>query len=166
MEFKMKSLKSYAFPLAVGIFATFNASLAMAAVTSNVVIPLETTAYVPCANNGSGEIIDLTGNLHAMFVTNTSNSGNVTLKYHFNPQGVSGVGRTTGAIYNATGVTQSTTTYDGITGYPFETTYINNYRLIGKGTAANYSVHSTFHITINANGTVTALVDNTNVNCK
>lgn len=162
----MKSLISYAFPLAVGIFGTFHSSLATAAVTSNVIIPLETTDFVPCANNGSGEIIDLTGNLHALFVTNTSNSGNVTLKYHFNPQGVSGVGRTSGDIYKATGVTQSTTTYDGITGYPFQTTYVNNYRIIGKGTAANYSVHTTFHITVNANGTVTAIADNTDVNCK
>ena len=162
----MKSLISYAFPLAVGIFATFQSSLAMAAVTSNVIIPLVTPAYVPCANNGTGEIIDLNGNLHALFVTNTSNSGNITLKYHFQPQGLSGVGRTSGAIYNATGVTQATTTYDGITGYPFETTYVNNYRLIGQGTAANYAVHSTFHITTNANGTVTAFADNTNVSCK
>lgn len=162
----MKTLISYAFPLAVGILGTFHASLAMAAVTSNVITPIETAAYVPCANNGTGEIIDLSGNLHALFVTNTSNSGNITLKYHFQPQGLSGVGRTTGAIYNATGVTQATTTYDGITGYPFETTYVNNYRLIGQGSAANYSVHSTFHVTINANGTVTAIVDNTTVNCK
>ena len=162
----MKSLTSYALPLALGIFGAFHSSLAMAAVTSNVIIPLETTAYVPCANNGTGEIIDLSGNLHALFVTNTSNSGNVTLKYHYQPQGLSGVGRTSGAIYNATGVTQATTTFDGITGYPFQTTYVNNYRLIGKGTAANYAVHSTFHITINANGTVTAYADNTNVSCK
>lgn len=162
----MKSFISYAFPLAVGIFGTLHSSLAMAAVTSNVIIPLETSAYVPCANNGTGEIIDLSGNLHALFVTNTSSSGNITLKYHYQPQGLSGVGRTSGAIYNATGVTQATSTFDGITGYPFETTYVNNYRLIGKGSAANYSVHSTFHITINANGTVTAYADNTNVSCK
>ena len=162
----MKAGISYVFPLAIGFFGISHSSLALAEVTSNVVIPLVTTDFVSCANNGTGEIVDLTGNLHALFITSSSSSGNVTVKFHFNPQDVIAVGRTTGNIYQGTGVTQMIATYDGITGYPFVSNYVNNYRLIGKGSGANYLVHSNVHITINANGTVTASVDNSSVDCK
>ena len=162
----MKNLISCAFPLAVGIFGIFHSSLALAEVTSNVIMPLVETIDIPCANNGSGETVDLTGNLHALMITNTSNSGNVTVKTQYNPQGVIGVGRTTGDIYRGTGVTETIKTFVGITEYPHVFTDINNFRIIGKGAGANYSIHSNVHITINANGTATASVDNTSVNCK
>ena len=111
----MKTGISYVFPLVIGFFGISHSSLALADVTSNVVIPLVATDFVSCANNGTGEIVDLTGNLHALFITNSSNSGNVTVKFHFNPQDVIAVGRTTGNIYQGTGVTQMIATYDGIT---------------------------------------------------
>jgi hypothetical protein len=43
---------------------------------------------------------------------------------------------------------------------------VNNFRLIGQGSGNNLQVHQNVHITINANGTVTATVDNTSVDCK
>jgi hypothetical protein len=38
--------------------------------------------------------------------------------------------------------------------------------MIGQGPGNNYSVHENFHITFNANGDVTAVQDNFNVDCK
>lgn len=162
----MKTVMSYVFPLVVGIFGIFHSNLASAAVTSNVIIPLVTTDFVPCANNGTGELVDLTGNLHILAITTTSGSGNVTMKLQFNPQGVTGIGRTTGDIYQGTGVTTTITTFDSITGYPVVSNFLNRFRLIGKGPGANYLNNQSIHITINANGTVTALIDNTSAICK
>ncbi len=160
----MKNLISCAFPLAVGIFGIFHSSLALAEVTSNVIIPLVETIDIPCANDGAGETVDLTGNLHLLVITNISNTGNVTVKTQYNPQGVIGVGRTTGDIYRGTGVTETFKTFGGT--YPIVFTDINNFRIIGKGAGANYSIHYDIHMTINANGTATAYVDNFSENCK
>jgi hypothetical protein len=43
---------------------------------------------------------------------------------------------------------------------------VNNFRIIGQGTGNNFLVHETFHITVNADGTMTASVDNFSVDCK
>ena len=43
---------------------------------------------------------------------------------------------------------------------------MNNFRIIGQGPGNNFLVHETFHVTINANGVVTATVDNFSVECK
>ena len=84
------------------------------------------------------------------------------MKEHFQPQGVSGVGLTTGDKYQATGVTQDETNVAA----GQETTFINNFRLIGQGPGNNLLIHDVFHVTINANGDVTALHDIHSVECK
>jgi hypothetical protein len=43
---------------------------------------------------------------------------------------------------------------------------VNNFRIIGQGPGNNYLVHEVFHVTINANGEVTAYVDNFSIECK
>jgi hypothetical protein len=49
---------------------------------------------------------------------------------------------------------------------PYTFTYINNFRMIGQGPGNNFLVHTTNHVTINANGEATATVDNTSTECK
>ncbi len=132
-------------------------------VTENTVIPLDFFVFVSCAAGGAGELVHLTGNLHALFHVTISNSGNFSLKEHFQPQGVSGIGQTTGAKYQATGGTQDRLHF-GRVGVVF--TLINNFRIIGQGPGNNFLVHETFHITVNANGTLTSFVDGFKVECK
>jgi hypothetical protein len=137
---------------------------ARAEVTDNESIPFAISVFVPCANGGAGEIVDVSGDLHVL-LTFTVNGNNVSGKEHFQPQGVSGTGETTGDKYQATGVTQSqfkTSLQNG----QAEMTFINNFRIIGQGPGNNFLVHETFHITINANGVQTAFVDNFSVDCK
>ena len=50
-----------------------------------------------------GEAIHLSGTLLAQFRFTESPRGNVTIGFHFNPQGITGVGLTSGATYHATG---------------------------------------------------------------
>ncbi len=58
---------------------------------------------IPC----TGNTVVVEGPLHTL-ITATINGKNVSGKSHFQPQGVSGTGQTTGDKYQATGVTQST----------------------------------------------------------
>ena len=92
-----------------------------------------------------------------------SKSGNVTIKEHFQPQGLQGTGVVTGDSYNATGVTQDTTTV-GTVGSTFS--FVNNFRMIGQGPGNNFLVHENFHVTVNANGDVTVVHDNFSIDCK
>lgn len=135
---------------------------ATAAVTANLSIPLDLFVFVPCAAGGAGEMVELTGPLHVVMALTANQAGGFTVVAHFQPQGVSGIGFTTGLRYNATGETDETFTVNaGQTD-----TFVNNFKIIGQGPNNNFMVHENVHITINANGIVTASVDNLSVLCQ
>jgi hypothetical protein len=133
-------------------------------ITDNLRIPTSLVVFVPCAAGGVGEVITVSGDLHILTHL-TINDNNFTLKSHFQPQGISGSGATTGAKYQATGVTQSTQT-GSFTNARFEFTFVNNFRMIGQGPGNNFLVHQNVHVTVNANGVVTATHDNFSFDCK
>lgn len=133
------------------------------AVTTNQFVPLALAVFVPCANGGAGELVFLEGTLHLQEHI-TINNNRANLKVHAQPQGVSGVGQITGDVYRGTGVTQEQDSIALVNGAS-EFTFINNFRLIGPGPGNNLQTHQTVHLTINANGEVTAVVDNTNIDC-
>ncbi|HEU4564074.1 MAG TPA: hypothetical protein VFS05_05485 [Gemmatimonadaceae bacterium] len=140
-------------------------SLSASSSTSSEIIPIDLTVFVPCAAGGAGELVALEGNLHVLLHTTTSSTGNVSVKTHAQPQGISGTGLTTGVKYQATGVTQDHTT-SGSGGLPFTFTYVNNFRIIGQGPGNNLLVHENVHVTVNANGDVTTEVDNFSIECR
>ena len=129
--------------------------------TANSFFPIELTVFVPCANGGLGEDVELSGTIHDLFHV-TVNDNTVHVKTHDQPQGVTGTGLVTGDKYQGTGVSQDE--FTAAVGQ--EETFINNFRIIGQGPGNNFLVHENFHITINANGTVTAFHDNFTVDCK
>lgn len=132
----------------------------------NVQVPLNQTVFVSCANGGAGEEVELSGTLHILLILTMSDSGRVTMKSHFQPQGVSGIGLTTGDSYRATGVTQETRTFDDFDDFPLEFTFVNNFRIIGQGPGNNFLVHETTHVTYNANGELTASHSTTSMECR
>ena len=133
-------------------------------ITTNDFVPFAQVAFVPCANGGAGEPVLVSGTLHIQQHI-TINDNHATIKTHAQPQGATGVGLTTGDKYNANGVTQEE---DGISldVSASEFTFVNNFRIIGQSNDNNLLVHQTIHETINANGTVTTVVDNTSVECR
>jgi hypothetical protein len=128
----------------------------------NQKIPVEIGVFIDCANGGAGDFVVLTGSLHVLLQGTLDGSGGLHLKTHFQPQGVSGYSTTTGAKYQATGETQDHLNLKVGTQY----TYVNNFKIIGQGQASDYRVHENLHITYNANGTLTADVDNFKITCK
>jgi hypothetical protein len=133
------------------------------AITTNDFVPFAQANLVPCANGGAGELVLVQGTLHIQQHI-TINGNRATVKSHFQPQGAGGTGLTTGDTYNAVGVTQEVDTI-ALTGGANEFTFVNNFRLIGQGPNNNLQVHQLVHVTINADGTVTTVVDNTSVEC-
>ena len=133
-------------------------------ITSNEKIVVDFSVFIPCANGGVGEDVLLSGFLHATSTT-TINGNNVHAKFHFQPQGIEGVGLITGDKYQSTGVTQDEFKGSFVNGQ-YEETYINNFRIIGKGNGNNYLLHETFHVTINANGVITVYTDKIESDCK
>ncbi len=131
--------------------------------TSSVVIPISIGVFVPCALNGAGEVVFLSGDLHSLFHFTDDGAGGFHVTVENNPQGVSGTGLTSGDKYQGTGVTREDFNSGPL---PFNDTFVNNFRIIGEGTGNNLLIHATFHITVNANGEVTAIVDNFMAECQ
>ena len=110
-----------------------------------------------------GEAIQLSGTLLAVFSFTETSSGNVQVGFHFNPQGITGTGLTTGASYHATGVTRGTTTTRATGG--ISDTFVNSFKIIGQGSAPNFLETDVIHVTVNANDEVTASVDHSSIRC-
>ena len=148
----------------VGTAALMMPALAKAdTVTTNVKYHVEWTKWVPCAMDGAGEDVTLSGEMHKVYhVTVNDGRGSVHIINHCQPQGISGIGLTSGDKYQATGATLSS--FNGWVGIP--ETDVNNYRIIGQGPGNNFLVHETVHITVNANGEVTSDVENVRIGCK
>jgi hypothetical protein len=99
----------------------------------------------------TAEKILLSGTLN--IVTTTANGKTIR---QFHPQGITGTGEETGTTYRATGGTIiiGDRNNDGVTH-----TYVNNFNIIATEPAGISSIeHLVLHITVNAQGVVTANV--------
>ena len=132
--------------------------------TTNEFIPFSQLAFVPCADGGAGEEVLITGTLHVLSHV-TVNGKRVNINQQFQPQGATGVGQTTGAVYRGTGGTRFHDTFP-LTNGATEFTYVNSFVIIGPGPDNNLLIHETVHTTINANGEVTSDVANISVECR
>jgi hypothetical protein len=137
-------------------------SLAAAPSTQIVVSPISATKFVPCANGGLGEDVSLSGDIHSVFHVTLDGRGGAHVVVIHNPQGVSGVGLTTGASYQ--GVGTHLDVFDATVGV--EETIVTTSQLIGQGPGNNFLVHELLHTTVLASGVVTSFRDNVTVACK
>jgi hypothetical protein len=148
----------------IGALLAVLAAPAKAEVVINESIDINLVVFVPCANGGAGELVDLDGPLHTLITFNI-NGNRVSGKTHFQPQGISGLGQDTGDKYQGTGVTQDH--FNGsFNNGQFNETFVDNFRIIGQGPGNNFLVHENFHLAINANGEVTTAHDNFSIDCR
>lgn len=147
---------------------TFLGTGTAAAQTTSQSFPVTINVFIPCANGGEGEFVEMTGTLHVLMHMSTNANGCMTMKMHFQPQQLTGVGATTGAKYQATGVTQSTT-HDKTNcgeGCTIEENFVNNFRMVGQGPGNNYTVHSNTRVIYNVcTGETTVVNENASVEC-
>jgi hypothetical protein len=142
--------------LIAAVVAALAISASASARAETVVIPFEGVFDV------CGDEVQLSGNVLGTFVVTENPSGGLTIVAKFNPQNVTGTSLSTGARYHGGGVTTETLVLaPGAT----TDTFINRFFLIGENGAPNSLDSATVHITVLANGTVTADVDNESLVC-
>lgn len=146
--------------IAVTIVSGMTASAYAAAQTITTVenIPVDSNRIIPCA----GEEVHLTGKLHLLIHVTLDNAGGAHVKLQENSQGISGTGLTTGDKYQSTGANN----FQFNTKVGDEQTFVFSFNLIGQGNGNKLLVHVTQHVTVNANGIVTAEVENMSIECK
>lgn len=111
----------------------------------------------PC----TGEDIFFEGFLHVQEQLTFNNNG-FHSEFHFQLYG-RGVGLTSGKQYIYQDVFQDSFNFLAL---PIVETTTEAFHIIGQGSLENLEVHTLFHITINANGTVTVVTDKFTVDCK
>jgi hypothetical protein len=145
--------------IAIGISIAMTPG-AQAAVQVNTSFPFDVSLFIPC----NGDTVDASGPVHEVSAL-TVNGNNFSVVSHFNAAGITGTSRSTGAKYQGTGVTTETFGGSFVNGQNRDT-FVNRFDFIGQGSAPNFTTHETFHITVNANGTITTTFDNLTVSCK
>ena len=125
----------------------------------------EDTAYAtfmlnPCA----GEIVAVNGTLRTVMSSTQNQAWNRTRRFT-SYQELAGVGLTSGTTYRAIGVShESSAVYKGF--YPRGFTAVDNFKLVPEGGGDTLIVHQTTHVTVNAEGTLTASFDHPRLECK
>lgn len=76
-------------------------------------------------------------------------------------QGVQGVGAQSGALYHMTGTDTATQSIDG----GFQTTMNDHINIVGQGPDNNAVISSVLHLTVDANGQITAAVNDFSITC-
>lgn len=160
----MKRLAAVFTMLILALAAFVTPARAQAEVVINDSVPIALSVFISCANGGAGEVVTLTGDLHVLIHVTIDSSGGMHMDAHFQPQGVSGTGVTTGDKYQGTGETSFRANIPGPP--PFESSFVNNFKIIGQGPGNNFLVHENSHITVNANGDITVVHDNLSIDCK
>jgi hypothetical protein len=131
------------------------------AATASLQVPFALDVFIPCVPEDAA----LSGTLHALLHLTLDAGGGFHGVVHFQPMGVSGVGLTSGLKYQATGVTETTESFAS-NGAPFDSTSVDNFRIIGQGPGNDFVVHALTHYTVNANGDLTATVLQASAECK
>jgi hypothetical protein len=159
----MKTLRMPLSLVAVFLVVSISALGGASTQTLSMEIPIVLSQSIPCANQGNGEVVDFSGTLHVV-ISSTVNGNNIHLNTLVDPQGIKGVGETTGDVWQGTGETRTDMTAS-VSSFPFTNTFVNNFKLI-NGRDGSFLVHENLHVTVNADGTTTAFQDNFTFTCK
>ena len=125
---------------------------AASSVTTIVRTPVDGLLSASCTNGGAGELVAISGTIQEVFHTTIDSAGGFHVTQQFNQAGLGGTGQVTGTKYRITGGNVlAFNTKAGV-----EQTLVNNFRVIAQGSHNNFVLQSTSHVTVNANGTVTA----------
>jgi hypothetical protein len=145
--------------LIVASLAALGIAAPSAQATATIVqdIPFDETVV------GCTEEIAVSGSLLGVFTETQSASGGFVISFHFQPQGVSGIGLTSGDMYRATGLTRETTVVTPAGGSSF--TFVNQFNIVGTSGATTFDVREIAHITVTPTGAITASFDNFSTSC-
>jgi hypothetical protein len=125
--------------------------------TSNYTETVFPTTFSGCA----GGALILEGQIHNVFHVTETPSGQRVFRNHTNFQGVTATDAL-GNQYRVSTVNNDTTVLEAELR---EFTVVQYFKLIGKGPSANERVRTVNHVTVNANGEVTAIFSKFYADC-
>jgi hypothetical protein len=147
----------------LGALACVTAAQAGNTTITNFSAAASYTVVVPCANGGAGEVVDISGTEHDV-IRNTINGNNFSDTFHQNGEGLTGTGETTGNTYHETGAVNASDS-GSLTNGQANSTFTLDDHYLSQGSAPNFLVHVTVHVTVNANGDVTVTFVNFRAEC-
>jgi hypothetical protein len=112
---------------------------------------------------GCVERVHLSGSLLGVFTLTESATGGYVMSSHYQPQGLTGIGLTTGKTYRATGLTREATAVTPAGGSTY--TFVNQFHIVGTAGAVTFTVREIVHVTVTPSGDVTASVENVSSSC-
>lgn len=129
--------------------------------TSTVAVPYENTVYVPCANSGAGEYVQLSGNTNFLYTISWTDHG-FTFGYHANSYRIKGVGLSSGETFVASGNTEGQVAGSWINGQWIAIT-IDQLRVTGSKTS--FVIKNTYHAITTPGGDVVMNLHEQEVRC-
>jgi hypothetical protein len=154
----MKKLLSLTLLVTLILLPTLSTRAQADTFTVNSDLPIDAIVRPPCTR----EAVHISGTAHILFHITRDSTDGLHIKMQTNYQGVSGTGLTTGDKYQVIGVSQNE--YNSTVGSV--ETINNSLRYISQGNRDNLLIHALFHVTVNANGTVTASFLNFSRECQ
>jgi len=119
--------------------------------------PLSQAVANPC----NGDVVATEGELQLVFGAHADQAGGDHIQAHINEHGA-GTGLAAGDKYSFSADTSFVANTPDPTS---ETTQVVNVHLVGQGGVPNFFAHQVLHFTVNANGQVTAIVDQLQSEC-
>ena len=142
-----------------GMMMSMLAVSASAATLTNIDFPVSATISDPC----TGVDVTLSGTQH-LAIRMTMNGNTAHASITLNTMDVQGTGEDgTQYIYTSAG---SETVNIDLTDGSGEGTVVTHENLVSRGSAANSDVFELVHLTVNADGTVTATIDTMSSSCQ
>jgi opacity protein-like surface antigen len=118
------------------------------------VVPIDVVAFNSC----TGEDIDLAGNVWTRITTVDDGSGGFHVNFQFRAK-ADGVGLNSGLAYSINNSAHETFHISG-KNLGSSYTFTQHWKLISQGSGENGYLRTTIHLTVNANGKITAEVFN------
>jgi hypothetical protein len=109
------------------------------------------------SNECTGEDVEITGTIH--LVSKAEPDGGIV--GHFNYQGVRAIGLTSGTEYRVSAVDHVHLSAP----FPSSIHSVQSFRMIAPGQAGDLHVRALMHITVTANGDVSASIDELSTDC-
>jgi hypothetical protein len=148
--------------LASLLAVTAGSTSAQAAPTTILRVPLDISYFLPCANNGAGEIVNVSGTFMMVFHTSSDpNLGTHTTLVEVQ-QHVAGFGETTGDRYVSTFVNFFNFNDTGA----LTSTQQVVFRITGPGPGNDALIRIVNHSTVNPDGTITVAFDTITIECE
>jgi hypothetical protein len=127
-------------------------------------VPLDFRLFLPCANDGAGEVVHLSGTFMMIYHVTFDQATGFHLTLLEVQQGVQGVGETTGDRYVSSFVNFFNYN-EGSGSLPIISTQEVVYRVDGQGPGNESLIRIRNHSTLNANGTMTVAFDDFSAEC-